>query len=108
MGPRALCSLAMWLQRVQFPSCHSVGWLAIGSHSALLSPSSPTEDRSELEGSTLSVLSAASAGRQLLPQERLRKVAFEYCQRLIEQSNRRKSPGRHGVLCPRSTPRGGT
>ncbi|XP_010641125.1 AP-5 complex subunit zeta-1 isoform X2 [Fukomys damarensis] len=48
-----------------------------------------TEDKSELEGSTLSVLSAASAGRQLLPQERLREVAFEYCKRLIEQSNRR-------------------
>ncbi|XP_013008190.2 AP-5 complex subunit zeta-1 isoform X1 [Cavia porcellus] len=59
----------------------------------LSSPEGPgtadAEDRSELEGSTLSVLSAASAGRQLLPQERLRKVAFEYCQRLIEQSNRR-------------------
>ncbi|XP_021110337.1 AP-5 complex subunit zeta-1 isoform X2 [Heterocephalus glaber] len=47
------------------------------------------EDKSELEGSTLSVLSAASAGRQLLPQERLREVAFQYCKRLIEQSNRR-------------------
>lgn len=52
------------------------------------------DDKSELEGSTLSVLSAASsASRRLPPQEQLREKAFEYCQRLIEQSNRRESPG---------------
>ncbi|XP_023569229.1 AP-5 complex subunit zeta-1 isoform X1 [Octodon degus] len=62
-------------------------WLLLSSPESAGTPDA--EDRSELEGSTLSVLSAASAGRQLLPQERLRKVAFEYCQRLIEQSNRR-------------------
>lgn len=54
-----------------------------------------TDDRSELEGSTLSVLSAATSTSRLLPpQERLRDKAFEYCQRLIEQSNRRECPGR--------------
>lgn len=58
-------------------------------------PSSFPDDRSELEGSTLSVLSAtASTSRLLPPQERLRDKAFEYCQRLIEQSNRRECPGR--------------
>ncbi|KAI5257831.1 Ap-5 Complex Subunit Zeta-1 [Manis pentadactyla] len=54
-------------------------------------PSTPdTDDKSELEGSTLSVLSATSAASRLLPpQEQLREKAFEYCQRLIEQSCRR-------------------
>ncbi|XP_032460933.1 AP-5 complex subunit zeta-1 isoform X1 [Phocoena sinus] len=48
------------------------------------------DDKSELEGSTLSVLSATStAGHLLPPQQWLREKAFEYCQRLLEQSNRR-------------------
>lgn len=42
------------------------------------------------------MLSAASSASRLLPpQEQLREKAFEYCQRLIEQSNRRESPGCH-------------
>nr|XP_031532549.1 AP-5 complex subunit zeta-1 isoform X2 [Vicugna pacos] len=59
-------------------------------HSGPGGPGTPdADDKSELEGSTLSVLSAASTASHLLPpQERLREKAFEYCQRLIEQSNR--------------------
>lgn len=59
------------------------------------------DDKSELEGSTLSVLSATSTASHLLPpQERLREKAFEYCQRLMEQSTRRES------CCHASSPRG--
>ncbi|VTJ77539.1 Hypothetical predicted protein [Marmota monax] len=75
-------------------------WLNVQAFSMLRawllhkSPEGPstldTDDKSELEGSTLSVLSAASTATRLLPpRERLREAAFEYCQRLIEQSNRR-------------------
>lgn len=59
------------------------------------------DDKSELEGSTLSMLSATSTASHLLPpQERLREKAFEYCQRLVEQSTRRES------CCRASSPRG--
>ncbi|XP_064449436.1 AP-5 complex subunit zeta-1 isoform X7 [Mirounga angustirostris] len=63
-------------------------WLV---HSGPQGPSTPdADDKSELEGSTLSVLSATSTASHLLPpQERLREKAFEYCQRLVEQSTRR-------------------
>ena len=69
----------------------------MGSHSllqggSLLSHPLSSDDRSELEGSTVSVLSAASAASHLLPPaEWLREKALEYCQRLLEQSGRRES-----------------
>ncbi|XP_040845969.1 AP-5 complex subunit zeta-1 isoform X2 [Ochotona curzoniae] len=75
-----------WLNMQAFSMLRA--WLLHGGPPAVCPP--PTDDKSGLEGSTLSVLSAASSASHLLPpRERLRAVAFEYCQRLIEQSNRR-------------------
>uniref|UniRef100_A0A8C5UKY3 Adaptor related protein complex 5 subunit zeta 1 n=1 Tax=Malurus cyaneus samueli TaxID=2593467 RepID=A0A8C5UKY3_9PASS len=48
------------------------------------------DDKAGMDRSVPSVVStAATSGRLLPPTERLREKSFEYCQRLVEQSNRR-------------------
>ncbi|NXH89614.1 AP5Z1 protein, partial [Edolisoma coerulescens] len=63
-------------------------WLLCYGGKELNSPN--PDDKAGGDRSVTSVVSAApTAGRLLPPRERLREKAFEYCQRLIEQSNRR-------------------
>ncbi|XP_014801749.1 PREDICTED: AP-5 complex subunit zeta-1 isoform X2 [Calidris pugnax] len=63
-------------------------WLLCYGAKGLKPPNS--DDKMGMDRSVMSVVSTTStAGRLLPPKDRLREKAFEYCQRLIEQSNRR-------------------
>ncbi|KYO30733.1 AP-5 complex subunit zeta-1 isoform A [Alligator mississippiensis] len=75
-----------WLNMQAFSMLRK--WLLCYGGEGASSPSS--DDRSEVDGSVMSMVSATSTSSRLLPpKERLREKAFEYCQRLVEQSNRR-------------------
>ncbi|NXT94328.1 AP5Z1 protein, partial [Anhinga rufa] len=63
-------------------------WLLCYGGKGLKTPNS--DDKSGMDRSVMSMVSTSSTSSRLLPpKERLREKAFEYCQRLIEQSNRR-------------------
>uniref|UniRef100_A0A7N9AKR6 Adaptor related protein complex 5 subunit zeta 1 n=1 Tax=Mastacembelus armatus TaxID=205130 RepID=A0A7N9AKR6_9TELE len=69
-------------------------WMNVYSFSMLrhwlLTYHSVCNDRSEVDGSVVSMVSATSSSSRLLPpKERLREKSFQYCQRVIEQSDRK-------------------
>ncbi|XP_056144103.1 AP-5 complex subunit zeta-1 isoform X2 [Lampris incognitus] len=65
-------------------------WLLIHHSVSSGNTVADTDDRSEVDGSVVSMVSATSSSSRILPpKERLREKAFQYCQRLIEQSDRK-------------------
>ncbi|XP_047917457.2 AP-5 complex subunit zeta-1 isoform X1 [Anser cygnoides] len=74
-----------WLNMQAFSMLRK--WLLCYGGKGLNAPNSG--NRSEMDESVMSMVSTTSTSSHLLPpKERLREKAFEYCQRLIEQSNR--------------------
>ncbi|NXC51450.1 AP5Z1 protein, partial [Penelope pileata] len=74
-----------WLNMQAFSMLRK--WLLCYGDKGLNTPNS--DSTSEMDRSVMSVVSTKSTSSRLLPpKERLREKAFEYCQRLIEQSNR--------------------
>lgn len=84
-----------WLNMQAFSMLRK--WLLCYGTDGATSPHS--DDKSEVDGSIVSMVSVTSTSSRLLPpKERLREKAFEYCQRLIEQSNRRTLKKADGEL----------
>lgn len=68
---------------------HNFLWNSRSSDLLFVISSPAADDRSEVDGSVVSMVSATSSSSRLLPpKERLREKAFQYCQRLIEQCDR--------------------
>ncbi|XP_054036305.1 AP-5 complex subunit zeta-1 [Dryobates pubescens] len=75
-----------WLNVQAFSMLRS--WLLCYGDKGLKTPKS--DDRSGMDKSVMSTVSTLPTSSRLLPpKERLREKAFEYCQRLVEQSHRR-------------------
>ncbi|XP_034046756.1 AP-5 complex subunit zeta-1 isoform X2 [Thalassophryne amazonica] len=74
-----------WMNVYSFSMLHH--WLLTYRSS---NTTADTDDHSTVDGSVVSMVSATSSSSRLLPpKERLREKAFQYCQRLIEQSDRK-------------------
>ncbi|NXW98387.1 AP5Z1 protein, partial [Larus smithsonianus] len=75
-----------WLNMQAFSMLRN--WLLCYGAKGLKAPNS--DNKSGTDRSVMAMVSTTSTpGRLLPPKDRLREKAFEYCQRLIEQSNRR-------------------
>ncbi|KAL8175109.1 UNVERIFIED_CONTAM: AP-5 complex subunit zeta-1 [Gekko kuhli] len=84
-----------WLNMQAFSMLRK--WLLCYGSGGTSGPNS--DDKSEVDGSVMSMVSVTSSSSRLLPpKERLREKAFEYCQRLLEQSNRRALKKADGEL----------
>ncbi|KFO15184.1 AP-5 complex subunit zeta-1, partial [Balearica regulorum gibbericeps] len=64
-------------------------WLLCYGGQGLKTPESDDKSGMDMDRSVISAVSTSTSSRLLPPKDRLREKAFEYCQRLIEQSNRR-------------------
>ncbi|XP_060946910.1 AP-5 complex subunit zeta-1 isoform X2 [Limanda limanda] len=77
-----------WMNVYSFSMLHH--WLLTYHTAPSGNTFTDTDDRSEVDGSVVSMVSATSSSSRLLPpKERLREKAFQYCLRLIEQSDRK-------------------
>ncbi|CAL8275005.1 unnamed protein product [Lota lota] len=87
-----LCGAAQGFTEDQWLNAHAFSllrpWLLASASSG--DASAEADDRSEVDGSVVSMVSATSSSSRLLaPRERLREKAFLYAHRLIEQSDRK-------------------
>uniref|UniRef100_A0A4W3J1S6 Adaptor related protein complex 5 subunit zeta 1 n=1 Tax=Callorhinchus milii TaxID=7868 RepID=A0A4W3J1S6_CALMI len=86
-------SIGQYYTEDQWLNMHSFSmikkWLLCYEAEGASSPEA--DEKSELDSSIMSMVSACSTSSRLMPpKERLREKVFEYCNRLIEQSDRSK------------------